>query len=121
MRRVAGTIVWPNTRIRRKGMAVRKQIRMRGALKSAALYLAIFLFFAMAYVWTRVQVVETGYRLSHLEKVHVQLAEENQALKVEVATLRSPQRLERYAEDMGLKRPRQEQVKFLKMRLAGEP
>ncbi len=121
MRRLAGTIYWPNTRIRRKGMAVRKQIRMRGTLKSVALYLAIFLFFALAYVGTRVQVVETGYRVSHLEKLHEKLAEENQALKVEVATLRSPQRLETIAAGVGLKRPRQEQVKFLKMRLAGEP
>lgn len=118
MRNTVGNVYWPKTRIRKNGMAAHQQSRMRGTLKGVAVYLVIFLVFALGYVWARIQVVETGYRLRRLEEVREKLREENQSLTVEAATLRSPQRLESLARNMGLKRPTESQVKFLNVQVA---
>ena len=112
--RLAGTAYWPQTRIRRRGMAGYKNLRMRHFFKGSSLYLAAFLVFALAYVWTRVQVIETGYRLRDLETAREDLREENRSLLVEAATLRAPQRLETEAAKLGLRRPTEKQVYFLK-------
>ncbi|MGH7198841.1 MAG: hypothetical protein ACREH5_08915, partial [Candidatus Omnitrophota bacterium] len=55
------------TRIRRRGMVGYQNIQKRSFFKSAAVYLALFFAFALGYVWTRVQVTETGYRLRQME------------------------------------------------------
>ena len=104
----------PQTRIRRRGMAATHRLKMRAFLKTAAVYLAIIFGFSLGYVWTRVQVVETGYRLRNLEVEREQLKEKNRSLLVEAATLRSPQRLEQAAKQMGLQRPAENQVVYLK-------
>jgi cell division protein FtsL len=87
---------------------------MRRILKGAAVYLTLIFAFSLGYVWTRVQVVETGYRVRNLEIQGDGLKEENRSLMVEAATLKSPQRLERAAGRMGLKRPSESQIVFLK-------
>ena len=106
---------WPNTRIRRRGMAGHRNIHMRNIFKQTSLYLGIFFVFAIVYVWARVQVVETGYRIRQLETIREKLKEENRELSVEAATLRSPQRLEAMASKLGLRRPTERQVRFLQM------
>lgn len=108
-----GLYYGPKTRIRRRGIAGHQNIRMRSFLKSSALYLAIFFVFALGYVWTRVKVMEVGYNIRHLEDAQTELKTENHALTVEAATLRSPQRLEVLANQLGLKRPDENQVIFL--------
>ncbi len=112
--RLVGSYDWPNTRIRRRGRAGYQNIRMRGIFKNFSLYLAIFFVFALGYVWTRVKVMEVGYRIRHLEDEQKKLREEDRALRVEAATLRSPQRLEVLAGELGLKRPNEGQVHFIK-------
>jgi cell division protein FtsL len=87
---------------------------MRRFLKGAAVYLALIFVFSLGYVWTRVQVVETGYRLRALEVQRDKLKEENRSLMVEAATLKSPQRLEQIAKQSGLRRPAESQIVFLK-------
>ena len=109
-----GVSYWPRTRLHRQGIAGVRNLRMRRIFGRIAPPLAIFFVFAIAYVWTRVQVVEAGYRLRHLEVEREKLKEENRSLAVEAAMLRSPQRLERIAAGMGLKRPNEKQVYFLK-------
>ena len=49
--------------------------------------------FALAHVWLRLQVVHLGYELSTTSKLQNQLEQENRELKVELATLTSPERL----------------------------
>lgn len=111
---LVGSYYWPHTRIGRRGRAGHKNIQMRSRFKISALYLAVFFVFALAYVWTRVQVVESGYRIRTLEESREKLKEENRSLAVEAATLRSPQRLESLARQWGLRRPNERQVFFLK-------
>ncbi|HEX9445319.1 MAG TPA: cell division protein FtsL [Candidatus Binatia bacterium] len=52
---------------------------------------------ALLHVWLRLQVVHLGYVLSTTSKLERQLEQENRELKVELATLTSPQRLEAMA------------------------
>lgn len=52
---------------------------------------------ALLHVWLRLQVVHFGYVLSTTTKLQGQLEQENRELKVELATLTSPQRLEAMA------------------------
>lgn len=105
---------WPHTRIRRRGIAGSENLRMRKFFKKSSAFLSVIFLFTLGYVWTRVQVVETGYRLRRLEETRLKLKEDNHSLMVEAAMLRSPQRLEQMAAQLGLKRPDQGQVIFLK-------
>ncbi|HSA60523.1 MAG TPA: cell division protein FtsL [bacterium] len=108
------TAFMPQTRIRRRGLAVTQKLKMRRLLKGALVYVALIFVFSLGYVWTRVQVVETGYRLRSLEVSRNKLKEDNRSLMVEAATLRSPQRLEQIAKQMGLQRPTESQIVYLK-------
>jgi len=113
-RKGGGPRFWPHTRIRKRGMAASQSLKMRSFVKGTAIYLSIFFAFSLGYVWTRVQVVEAGYRLRNLEVQKDQLKEENRSLMVEAATLRSPQRLGQLAMQMGLKQPTENQIIYLK-------
>ncbi len=107
------TSYWPQTRIQRRGLVGSQNIRRLKHFKNTAVYLAIFFLFLLGYVWTRVQVVETGYRLRQREADRERLQEENRSLLVEAATLKSPQRLEEIAGHLGLSRPNEHQIFFL--------
>jgi cell division protein FtsL len=48
------------------------------------------------HVWAKTGVVSAGYSLARLEAEHRRLAAERERLRLEVATLRAPGRLERY-------------------------
>ncbi len=61
---------------------------------------------ALAHVWLRLQVVQLGYVLSTTSKLHGRLEQENRELKLELATLTSPDRLEELARSrLGLREP----------------
>jgi cell division protein FtsL len=62
-------------------------------------------------VWLRLQVVQMGYVLSTISKFHGRLEQENRELKVELATLTSPDRLEALARNrLGLVPPEKGQI-----------
>jgi cell division protein FtsL len=66
---------------------------------------------ALLHVWLRLQVVHMGYVLSTSAKLQNQLEQENRELRVEIATLTSPDRLEAMARGrLGLARPQKGQV-----------
>ena len=90
-----------------------QNLRQRRFLKESALFVAIGFLFALFYVWTRVQVVETGYQIRHLATQAEELKGQNHALRVEVATLKSPVRLDAVALELGLKRPPEKQVMMI--------
>ena len=69
---------------------------------------------ALAHVWLRLQVVQMGYELSTTSKLQNQLEQEQRALRVELATLMSPDRLEATARRrLGLTPPQKGQVIIL--------
>jgi cell division protein FtsL len=84
--------------------------RRRHAMVFALLALG-FVGVALLHVWLRLQVVHMGYVLSTMSKLENQLEQENQELKVELATLTSPDRLESMARKrLGLVPPEKGQV-----------
>lgn len=76
-------------------------------LLPGALLFALFAAVGILHVSSRVLVVDAGYRLSQAEARQRTLTRENDQLKLELATLRSPARLERLArEQLGMSMPR---------------
>jgi cell division protein FtsL len=63
------------------------------------------------HVWLRLQVVQMGYVLSTTSKLRSRLEQENRELKIELATMTSPDRLESLARRrLGLRQPEKGQV-----------
>ncbi len=72
-----------------------------------ALMLAVSLFF----VWSRVQVTGLEYEISQLESSLRGVQQETSNLRLEAASLRSPERIERVArKELNLRLPSAEQV-----------
>jgi len=68
----------------------------------------------LVHVWLRLQVVKTGYVLSTASKLQSHLEQENQELKIELATITSPDRLESLAHRrLGLVQPEKGQIIIL--------
>jgi len=68
----------------------------------------------LVHVWLRLQVVRMGYVLSTTSKLQARLEQENRELKVELATMTSPDRLEALARQrLGLVQPEKGQVVVL--------
>jgi cell division protein FtsL len=63
------------------------------AIAAALLFAAVGIFHA----WTRIQVVSAGYELARVEGERRRLTAEREQLRIEVATLRAPGRLEQFA------------------------
>jgi cell division protein FtsL len=54
---------------------------------------------ALFNVWIHVATVRLGYELSTAARDHESLVEENRGIRIEIATLKSPERLKRLATD----------------------
>jgi cell division protein FtsL len=92
----------PERRAKRKGQ--------RHLLGICALVFCLFLL-GLVHVWLRLQVVHMGYVLSTTAKLQSRLEQENRELKLELATLTSPDRLEAMARRrLGLMPPEKGQV-----------
>ena len=68
---------------------------------------------SISYVWSNYEGTQIGYDLSRLKQEALDLKELNLKLKVELATLRSPQYMERAAGRLGLKEASLEQIIIL--------
>lgn len=98
-------------------MSVVLEARNRGGLSLSVILteilpaaLAVLLFAAVGvlHVTSRVMVVKLGYEVSRLDARSVELQRENDALKVELATLSAPAKLAPVAkEQLGMEVPRQ--------------
>ena len=100
----------------RKVASVKRERPARPAASRWRLFLGIFLGLALitavlVHVWLRLQVVRMGYVLSTTSKLQTRLEQENRELKVELATLTSPDRLEALARQrLGLAAPEKGQI-----------
>ena len=76
--------------------------------------ITLILFLSMGsgigYVWSNFEGTQIGYELSLLRQEELKLKELNQKLRVELATLKSPQSLEEAARRFGLRQPLLEQI-----------
>lgn len=70
---------------------------------------------ALIYVWSHLHYTELNYLIAEKISIRDSLLAENKKLKVEYATLKSPQRIEGIAKDkLKMHYPEREQVVFLK-------
>ncbi len=83
----------PVTRIGRRGAKGAEALRNRRRLKEAALLVSLTVVISLFYVWSRVAVVQTGYRIHHLTNEYQEFEDQYRALKLELATRTSPERL----------------------------
>jgi cell division protein FtsL len=76
--------------------------------------ISIFLWLVLsgfAYVWCRIQVVQLGYLLSDAHRINSQLLNDSKKLQLELARLKSPERVERIAiRQLGLSHPTKNQI-----------
>ena len=78
-----------------------------------ALLLFIFMGSGIGYVWSNFEGTQIGYDLSRLQQDESRLKELNQKLRLELATLKSPQSLEVHIRRLGLKEASPEQIVVL--------
>ncbi len=79
------------------------------------LFFILFLLFLISgslfYVWSRIQVIQLGYEISSALKEERALAEANKRLRLEIATLKSYARIEKFAvEELRMAKPKPDQV-----------
>jgi cell division protein FtsL len=90
-------------------------------LLPAVLLFALFAAVGILHVTSRVLVVDMGYRLSKAQSEGNTLTRENDRLKLELATLKAPARLERLArEQLGMAMPAGSAVVSLPLELPGK-
>jgi cell division protein FtsL len=66
---------------------------------------------SLFYVWSRIQVIQLGYEISNALKEERGIAETNKKLRLEIATLKSCARIEKFAaEELRMAKPKPEQV-----------
>ncbi len=91
--------------------------RERPGIKYSAILAIVLVLTAssLVFVWSHVRLTELKYQIAKDISIKEGLLEENRKLKVEIASLKSPQRLEKIArERFGMTYPEKEQVVFLK-------
>ena len=88
-----------------------RTIAWKQEFKHYVLIVAALVFFSLLFVWSRLEVVQIGYEISHANMVYQNFNKENQQLRVEVASLKSPSRIEEIAQSrLDLIHPTHEQI-----------
>ena len=104
--------------VRRQPVAERSLELRRRHIKQVVILLAIVMGFALLFVWNRVRVIQLGYEVSELRKETADLTEQKDQLEADVATLRSPKRLEKIArEHFGMRLPQGDEIVFVKQEI----
>jgi cell division protein FtsL len=85
-------------------VADKVSVRRVGPFMAVVLSAAV-LFVGLYYVWTRMQMVQTGYEISTLERKNRELKKRTRELLLEIASLQSPGELEKKASKIGLALP----------------
>lgn len=97
--------------VRRQHVAGKSVIVRNRRVKLYCFLMILILFSALVYVWTRIRVVQQGYEVSRLNKETEELTRQKNRLEAEIATLKSPQRLEAIARDhFGMRLPHGDEI-----------
>jgi len=66
---------------------------------------------SLFYIWSRVQIVQMGYEINEHKKEQQKLLEQNKMIKMELSLMKSPSRIEKYAqENLKMQMPDQRQI-----------
>jgi cell division protein FtsL len=79
-------------------------------MRQFGIALGCLFLFVMAYAFQHFKAIEYGYKIEALRSQRTNLVEMNRALRLEEASLRDPERIDRIAREMGLQSPQAGQV-----------
>ena len=79
-------------------------------MKQCCFALACLFLLVMTYTWQHFKAIEYGYKVESLRSQRDGLLEVNHALRLEEASLRSPDRIDRLAREYGMQPPQAGQV-----------
>jgi cell division protein FtsL len=79
-------------------------------MRQVGIALGCLFLLVMTYTWQHFKAVEYGYKLESLKVQRDGLLEENRALRLEDASLRSPERIDKLARVFGMQPPQASQV-----------
>lgn len=79
-------------------------------LRQFGVALGCLFLFVMAYAFQHFKAIEYGYKIESLKAQRDGLVELNRALRLEEASLRDPERIDRMARELGLQSPQAGQV-----------
>ena len=103
---------------KKKRKLAKEKIASKWRQRRLTTLIAFFLWLLLSgfgYVWCRVQVVELGYQLSDIHRLHTRLLNDNKKLHLELARLKAPERVQSIAiEQLGLKQPTKDQIVVLR-------
>ena len=89
-------------------------VRRLGTLVLTFLIVIFLIGTSLFFVWSRLRVVSLGYQLSQAVKLEKELIEINKKLRIERATLISPERVDFYArQKLGMREPQKDQIRFV--------
>ena len=86
-------------RLRRLQRALSQRLRRRGFSQLATVAVAVAVLTALLHVSVRLQVLRIGYALSEETRAHHDLTQQNQRLRLELATRKDPSQVERLARE----------------------
>lgn len=105
----------PGAAFRRQAVGKKSVQRRARVVRRGVVVAAIVILLALTFVWTRVRVIQLGYEVSQLNRVVGDLLKQKNRLEVEVAKLKSPDRLEVLAKDQfHMRLPMGEEIVFVK-------
>jgi cell division protein FtsL len=79
-------------------------------MRQFGIALSCLFLFVMAYAFQHFKAIEYGYKIEALKSQRDGLVEMNRALRLEEASLRDPERIDRMARELGLQSPQAGQV-----------
>jgi cell division protein FtsL len=79
-------------------------------MRTFAIVLSCLCLLVLSYAWQHFKAIEYGYKISELKVQRDNLTEMNRALRLEEASLRDPERIDKLAKNMGMVPPQPGQV-----------
>jgi cell division protein FtsL len=79
-------------------------------MRTFAIVLSCLCLLVLSYAWQHFKAIEYGYKISELKVQHDNLTEINRALRLEEASLRDPERIDKLAKNLGMVPPQPGQV-----------
>lgn len=101
--------------LRKQGVGARSVAVQNKFVKKVTLWIMIATALALFYIWIRVQVLHEGYELDVIRRESAELSKMAASLEVDIAKLKSPERLEDIAKNsLHMAAPTAEQIVFVK-------
>lgn len=85
-------------------------VKRRREMAQFAIALVVLFCFVMLYAWQHFSAIEYGYKIESAKTQREAMSESNRELRLELASLRDPERIDVIARKMGLQTPQVGQV-----------